>query len=411
MVIFGLVLPNFHGAFHVYQLLVRPSSLMNVMSVINWFNKQREFHPKEEDFLVAAERYVQKNGSEALENLIAVKVKNRTELAETDNKRCATAEVKESAEPMARAITASKGNFLESQSLKEFPVNDGKFAAVEMEYSGAAAGRNNELPQVGTSEKVQKGDIKNTTGEIKESTKVATGTTVAGGDNQLPGITTSKMVQKEWTCPICQVKTQCEKTLNSHLQGKKHRANYEKLTGKKLEFKDKGSPVPLTKKSDQNKEESKCPPANELGQKKTKEQVGKVQTSGIALHCKVCNINCPSLNHMSSHLKGKKHQAQIQELVGSPVPLEKKSVQSKEVSKKYIPTSELGQKNTKEQVEKVQTSGISEQGEHNSKKSGVDMKEPALHCNVCNIDCLSPNNMNSHLKGKKHQARIQELVQ
>ncbi|XP_057977261.1 uncharacterized protein LOC131164240 isoform X2 [Malania oleifera] len=383
MVIFGLVLPNFHGAFHVYQLLVRPSSLMNVMSVINWFNKQRELHPKEEDFLVAAERYVKKNGSESLENLMAIKVKNGTELTGTDNERCASAEIQESAEPMARAITTSKENFPESQSLKEFPIDDGKFEAVEMENSGratagaAAAGRNYELPQVGTSEKVQEGDIKNTTGEIKESTKAATATTVAGGDNQLPEITTSKMVQKEWTCAICQVKTQCEKTLNSHLQGKKHRANYEKLTGKKLESEDKGLPVPLAKKSDQNREESKCPPANELGQKNTKEEVGTVQTSGIALHCKVCNINLQNQNDMSFHLKGKKHRARIREPVVSPVPLAKIIDQSKEESKKCPPANVLGQKNTEEQVEKVQTSGISEQGEHNSMKTGVEMKEPA----------------------------------
>ncbi|KAK1568821.1 hypothetical protein Q3G72_029290 [Acer saccharum] len=36
-----------------------------------------------------------------------------------------------------------------------------------------------------------------------------------------------KQVQKEWTCAICQLTTQCETTLNSHLQGKRHKAACE----------------------------------------------------------------------------------------------------------------------------------------------------------------------------------------
>ncbi|KAK3185210.1 hypothetical protein Dsin_032496 [Dipteronia sinensis] len=36
-----------------------------------------------------------------------------------------------------------------------------------------------------------------------------------------------KQVQKEWTCAICQLTTHCETTLNSHLQGKRHKAACE----------------------------------------------------------------------------------------------------------------------------------------------------------------------------------------
>ncbi|KAK4847177.1 hypothetical protein QYF36_026619 [Acer negundo] len=36
-----------------------------------------------------------------------------------------------------------------------------------------------------------------------------------------------KQVQKEWSCAICQLTTQCETTLNSHLHGKRHKAACE----------------------------------------------------------------------------------------------------------------------------------------------------------------------------------------
>ncbi|KAK8605922.1 hypothetical protein V6N13_102687 [Hibiscus sabdariffa] len=42
--------------------------------------------------------------------------------------------------------------------------------------------------------------------------------------------TVNETVQKEWTCAMCQVKVPCEKTLKSHLHGRKHRATSKRLT-------------------------------------------------------------------------------------------------------------------------------------------------------------------------------------
>ena len=41
-----------------------------------------------------------------------------------------------------------------------------------------------------------------------------------------------KEVRKEWTCDICQLTTQSEKNLNSHLQGRKHKDAYEAFIAK-----------------------------------------------------------------------------------------------------------------------------------------------------------------------------------
>ncbi|XP_058189515.1 uncharacterized protein LOC131307122 [Rhododendron vialii] len=55
--------------------------------------------------------------------------------------------------------------------------------------------------------------------EIKEKTLAA-----AGGENKAVKITDSEKVQREWTCALCQVTATSEKILDSHLQGRKHKA-------------------------------------------------------------------------------------------------------------------------------------------------------------------------------------------
>jgi hypothetical protein len=104
----------------------------------------------------------------------------------------------------------------------------------------------------------------------------------------------SKEVQKEWTCAICQVTTQSEITLNSHLRGNRHKANYEELKANNLRAKNKGFPASTAKKVVQN---SQSPP----------------------FWCYICNAKCPSKSNLNAHLKGKKHLARIQELASGPV--------------------------------------------------------------------------------------------
>jgi hypothetical protein len=47
----------------------------------------------------------------------------------------------------------------------------------------------------------------------------------AGGEVPQSSTSTQKQVQKQWTCALCLLTVACEKDVNSHLNGKKHRAN------------------------------------------------------------------------------------------------------------------------------------------------------------------------------------------
>ena len=74
MIVCWLVVPQFDGAIYVYNHFIHPCLSMNPLVVIDEFNKWKEFLFKRENFLAQAERYINKNGPEALEELIATKV-------------------------------------------------------------------------------------------------------------------------------------------------------------------------------------------------------------------------------------------------------------------------------------------------------------------------------------------------
>ncbi|CAL5213556.1 unnamed protein product [Lathyrus oleraceus] len=104
----------------------------------------------------------------------------------------------------------------------------------------------------------------------------------AGGEVVQSSTCTEKEVQREWTCALCLVKVTCEKTLNSHLKGKKHRAAWEEALKLKMQ------------------------PGL---QKKLIDPIRMVNSKII---CKACNVMLPSEDCVASHIKGWKHLSKIQ---------------------------------------------------------------------------------------------------
>lgn len=107
---------------------------------------------------------------------------------------------------------------------------------------------------------------------IEETKGTAESDTASG---ELPSSATQKEVQKKWICALCLVTTSSEKTLNSHLNGRKHKANCE-----------------LALKAINLHEE----PFRRINSK---------------IICIVCNVLISSEEYMASHLIGKKHLSKI----------------------------------------------------------------------------------------------------
>ncbi|XWS39799.1 hypothetical protein CRYUN_Cryun18bG0085400 [Craigia yunnanensis] len=290
-----LMIPHFDGAFYVYYHFVHPCLYMDVQTIINWFKKQQEFF-LEDNFLVEADKYVKAHGPEALEKLISSESKG-TELCilQKDIKPVQVAETWEVA-----------------------PVN----LIPETEPDAAQTVNNMITPP-----------------EIKGAASC-----------DPPEIPSDRQVQKEWTCAMCQVTTSSEKTLNSHLQGRRHWDAYEELM-------------------------------------KAKNQPSKGKVS-FASAVGVKNSDLPS-NNTSTSSKA------VNPKTGTS-----KSNQPKKEPKKSLPNNVAG--NQLKPSEKVQ-------GQRQAGKKHAEIKIPRFQCTICNISCGCSEDLNCHLWGKKHLARIQEL--
>nr|POE94156.1 hva22-like protein a [Quercus suber] len=125
--------------------------------------------------------------------------------------------------------------------------------------------------------------------------------------------------------------------------------------------------------------------------------------------CAICKVTIESETTLNSHLQGKRHNANCEVL--------KAITRAK---KKIFPTS------TTKKHEHVQTqkkcassNGLKEEVnikqwdvhglQISSKKIVQDTRLPLL-CYICNVRCTNKDNLDAHLKGKKHLARIQELA-
>ncbi|XP_061359989.1 uncharacterized protein LOC133304036 isoform X2 [Gastrolobium bilobum] len=291
MIIFWLIIPDFGRASYVYN---------------NLFGSQR---------------YIKENGIEALEKLIADKANGKA--LQTEHK-----DIKDST---TNKLDVEETNVIRTTYMKEMQQTNGKKLQTEhkdikdlevIEKKEIPTGKQDipVMPNLAPSQ--------NASSTMMETKGIATGKDSAGGE--LLQSSTHKEVQKEWTCAVCLVTTTSEKTLNFHLHGKKHRATCEAL-------KAKNQPVPQKMKTDQSKKESKQKNINnQLNSKTTngestvnnglkgktvmhhskvqeqQKNVGEpVRMNHSILRCEVCNVNCTSELDMASHLKGRKHMAQI----------------------------------------------------------------------------------------------------
>ncbi|KAJ7968326.1 HVA22-like protein [Quillaja saponaria] len=322
MIIFLLVIPHFEGAFYVYNHLLHPCTSMNAQMVIMKCRSWKELLVKRENFIIQAEKYIEDNGSDGLEKLIASKSNGErlnTEKKDTYNKNIEQIDIKDLGVIEQKEVPVGKHDGLDYQKLliqaKSSPITLGSLKEANL-------AQNENL----------------TSSKIRSNEK-------AGKDaacTEHPDISASKNVQKEWTCAICQVKTTSEMTLNCHLQGRIHRVNCEALKAKNLRKKEpektvsNGGLKPTTIKDQKvkvkanqkgllalpvefsNELKQKTVINHEKGQGQQKNQ-GK-EASGKnhltpSLRCNICNVTFSSFD-MASHLNGRKHLGQVQLLTG-----------------------------------------------------------------------------------------------
>ncbi|MCD7461526.1 hypothetical protein HAX54_046370 [Datura stramonium] len=412
---------QFNGSCYVYQRLLCLCLSVNLQTVTDWFNKPME-DPllKNETFLSVAERYLEENGSDALEKLIADKSMNYSS--------------NHHAEEIKPTDTSDEAGILTPNQ-------------TECEGSGP----------VWEDIKVMEHTAKHEAAEPKQVKEMVV--PADAEEIKPPEITSSNKVQTEWTCAVCQMTTTSEESLKSHLNGRKHKAKCKGLRTCKQTPKNEGSSPVTTKSNQLNQQQVKHAAvarskhsANEAAEpkqlksveenliqieKKTtamqiKETVVPVDTKKIKLpetnsvknvqrewSCAVCEVTTTSEHDLKCHLLGRRHREKREELktckktakternppFTSNVPDKLKQEQVKQE-----PAAQKHSTNEKPK-EKVQLGAT---GQHQKKKqvknTAGSTHNSKLWCSFCNVRCPGEIDMAAHLNGRKHLTKLQETM-
>ncbi|CBI29378.3 unnamed protein product, partial [Vitis vinifera] len=277
MVICWLVIPHFDGSYYIYQYLVHPRLSMDPQVVMNWlFNESKKKFHSRENFLVSADQYIKEKGPEALEKLLARKLRSTKPNVEVKEIKGPAAPEKKGEQWKCEEPNVAEK---EIQVVKVTDIKNGGDGAKRCEGANGAK-KEIKVMEVtqrtfgDTAQWVERSEINlgetrsNTTCavEIKERAAALVAAEIeACRDDRTPKIPLHEKVQKEWACAVCQFTTQTEATFNSHLQGKRHQATSEQLTAKNQATKTNCSPsASKAKKSDQStkEEQPKCPSNN-----------------------------------------------------------------------------------------------------------------------------------------------------
>ncbi|KAI8532416.1 hypothetical protein RHMOL_Rhmol11G0213000 [Rhododendron molle] len=362
-----VVLPDFNGASYVYECLLRPCLSVDPRAAIKYFIKPKEDKNLDaESFLAAVDRYVQENGSEALEKLLDQKSKHTKPdigvevmmkaLTSTEEKETAAAIQSKYEEPDVGKVDARAVELPEKSPVAATKLSNVKEPHVDKENANGGQLKN-ESPEVATEQstyedpnvgkvdaraveqpekrpvaatklsKVEEpgvGKENANTGQLKDKNPAVATEQVAalvefsfvkcvepnlaqnekktvaaveikektvaaaGGENKAIEITDSEKVQREWACALCQVTIPSEKDLDSHLQGRKHKAKFKRLIATEPVNKNKGSsslaassaPENRTKKQEHNVQ------MNQTNEQRREKKVDK----GTHRHDNMCNL-------------------------------------------------------------------------------------------------------------------------
>ncbi|KAK4401803.1 hypothetical protein Sango_0921000 [Sesamum angolense] len=279
-----------------------------------------------ETFSDVVEKYIKENGAEALEKLIASKM--QSESKEPDNSQGNTS-VPEPEEKNAAATLEQMEEPDAVQKDHEALEAAEKTASTEVKPLKEPDAFLKDFKTLDATEKTA-----STEAQPVQSAEPSTNAWTPKETDAASEVKETKKVQQEWICALCQVTATSEKTLNSHLGGRKHKSMIESLKKSKLDAESTASSPSAAGKSSQRSAES-LKGKSKVGEgsqqksrKKTEERVqnqvprdrqnqGKPKQNGAANQqftawCTVCHVKLLSDIDLAAHLKGKRHTSNAQ---------------------------------------------------------------------------------------------------
>ncbi|XP_052295337.1 uncharacterized protein LOC102612797 isoform X22 [Citrus sinensis] len=264
-----------------------------------------------------------------------------------------------------------------------------------------------------------------------------------------------------WSCALCRVSSTSKRDLDEHLRGKKHEAKEEELLGgqkwtkKSTESIDSAGQEMKTKVEEESVKANKTvvgsdqkgeggqaqqvkPYPNLCGSKQEAATLpadsGKPCSTGSKkpMHwsCALCQVSSTSKRDLDEHLRGKKHKAKEEELLGAQK-WTKKSTESRDIAgqemktkveeksvkanKIVVGSDQKGEGGQAQQVKPYPNLCGSKQEAttlpaDSGKPCSTGSKKP-MHwsCALCQVSSTSKRNLDEHLRGKKHKAKEEGL--
>ncbi|XP_024162706.1 uncharacterized protein LOC112169873 isoform X4 [Rosa chinensis] len=480
LIVFFLVMPHFDGALYVYKHLICPCLSMDPQIVINLFNKRKESFVRD-NFLSEVERYVKENGPEGLERFIACKsTRTNLDVKEFNAVSSMDTEASKSIKPnggqndiKAVQVMAKKKRTTASQVSQAKPnltVNEDKFSSTKMNEKAIEGAADGEILKTPPPKKFQKewtttqtdATLSSPLGDNKdkatyEALKIKNeadpkltwpGNRAAMEIYEKPvevgtGIedpVTPKEVQKEWTCALCQVTTTCESNLNSHLQGRKHKAAYEAVKARNQEFLPKIAPASTAKTSNQpNEVPGKSSPSSGSKQKVTINENSKsIEANGGQNDIKAMQVCQAEPNLTVNEDKFSSMKMNEKAILGAALRDILKTPPPKKVQKEWTTTqtdatlsSPLGDNKGKATYEALKIKNEADpkltwpenraaaamEIYEKPVEDGTGIEDPETPkevqkewtCALCQVTTTCESNLNYHLQGRKHKAAYEAL--
>lgn len=211
------------------------------------------------------------------------------------------------------------------------------------------------------------------TGAKRKPTQPAT----TGESSESYSETSKKKIKEEWSCAICQVTATSERGLNEHLQGKKHQLKEAALISLKTganfglgvaPMKPVVKPVKLAvttvnlssrekKRKNRKASSGDCTPSTDntssaIGSNDVKKEDGSTKAEKnkdkFKFWCEMCKVGAFTEIVMNNHKEGKKHTANLVELLQKGKPVipydieEKTGSESEETGVKLVEEEEDG---------------------------------------------------------------------
>ncbi|KAL8116865.1 hypothetical protein AgCh_023154 [Apium graveolens] len=365
-------MPGFNGASIAYNNIVRPClSMQPPQILVDMVNKKQYVPLTRESFLEEAEKYVKENGTEGLERLFASKqIISEPPVAQKD--------------------------------IKAVDHLDKSTAAAEIEETSGPAKRSRRRKA-----RAEKQQMTTTVdADIKVNNAASPENLTENAFLVPPAF---KNVQKEWTCAVCQVTTQSEATLKSHLQGMKHRTKCEELKLVKQTAAKKGVSTSTPN------EERNCAISQVTTQSKT---------TRTSLHQEFIEGKQTEIKNNSSSTTIQSEQPNhVPKKVSADSGINKVKLQSEAALKSHLQGTKHKSKSELKANEMTEKDKITSSAKYSDKKSsGLNQNLSSIarvnieakvsngfhSCSICNVTCTSKSGMALHLRGNGHLSVIED---